>query len=394
MKSSSTPIRWSHVRLFRELFCGIRNDVYGVLRDDGAWMPVRRPFNNQAIVDHLRGHHMLSSYPLDWEGNTNWIGADFDGKLTDEGLNKAFDESYELANLLSDVGIHPICNLSRSSNGVHIRVVFERPIKAYIARSFMLQAILRCNIKSTMQGGSFDRLFPAQLSLYNNDPNSLGNALALPMNEKVIEQNGGTRLLHFCDDGFMPIERNDDAWHYIQQHKRCSSNDLLDVITHWKAMHHIRPPVFGDYDKEERKFSCQKGDLKREDIDIIAKHCMLFKKATMLPLSYMEWFAIGTVCAQFDSIGGLETFQLLSSYDKTTDSKGFPRYDRDKTAYQYEHLINYKPVRCSSLYRDGFICDYFGQDGQCNLFRSETSGRGPYSPAAIPFFADNLRDLH
>ncbi len=176
------------VSLFRSLFRG-REDVYAVRWDSektgkAGYSPSRRhrtssatedeflPLTDQVIRAHLQGQQTLGVYPLLTDETCWFVAVDFDKTTWCEDCAAFRKVGQEL-------GIDVALERSRSGNGAHAWVFFEKPLEARLARH-LATALLTRTMKTNYQLGldSYDRVFPSQDTLPKG---GFGNLIALPL---------------------------------------------------------------------------------------------------------------------------------------------------------------------------------------------------------------------
>lgn len=369
---------------FRRFFCG-RKDVYAFRVYGKGYRPRRTPefeLTDNMVIRHMCGEVMLGAYPLLPDGGCDWVAADFDGHN-----GNAFEHAYQLAEMFREYGVDPLCNTSQSGKGVHVRVIFADPIiegervrgeriKAWQARSFMNAFIEMCGLPTISQGGAFDRIFPTQDEL-PVDGHSIGNQIAMPLHLEAAEKRQGSMLL---DQQFKPIPLGEATWDAIELYDPLERVDFVDIAGETgKSAEILRPhPEQEEEDspRRRRKIRTNAGDM----LDMV-KNCDFFKHAYGSRLSYDEWIALAANLAAFDDQGGRDIFHSISKIDD--------RYDEVAAEQKYQNIYrSLRPTRCVRI-ADSWRCSYLGGDGQCNKFRSR-SGRGPKSPAAVPWFLDSM----
>jgi hypothetical protein len=114
------------------------------------------PVDEQLIVEHLQGRHVMGVYPL-LEDETCWfLAVDFDKRSWQEDVT-AFAETCRSARI-------PVAiERSRSGNGAHAWFFFAAPVSANIARRMGCYLITETmNRRHELSMGSYDRLFPNQ----------------------------------------------------------------------------------------------------------------------------------------------------------------------------------------------------------------------------------------
>ncbi len=118
-----------------------------------------RPFDADAVRDHLLGKHVMGVYPL-LENDTCWfLAADFDGESWRADV-RAFVATARRA------GLPVAIERSRSGNGAHVWFFFNAPVSAASARkmgSHLLTETMTRRHELSMR--SYDRLFPSQDTL-------------------------------------------------------------------------------------------------------------------------------------------------------------------------------------------------------------------------------------
>jgi hypothetical protein len=305
---------------------------------------------------------MLGAYPLSADGMTRWAAADFDGKQCD-----AIEEAHQLADLLVDCGTVPLCNKSQSGKGVHVRLVFNEPIEAWIARRFIACLVDHLGLERISEGGAYDRPFPTQDRL-PNDPRSVGNQIAMPLHKVAAEQRGGAMLL---DQDFKPVPLGDATWDFL---------DLYEPVSRWQIVKALRElgclmVLAGG---EEGSIGDDAPSGIKPDSNLLGpvmKMCEFFIYARTKPLSYYEWMALAANLAPFE--GGREAFQTISSQDVR-------RYDSVKCDQFFTQISEtfHGPIRCKSIADECWLCPNLGQDGRCTKFRFR-NGRGVAAPAAV-----------
>jgi hypothetical protein len=194
----STPEK--KIALFRSLFRG-REDVYAV-RWEGKggksgyspagvmdWRAIHaakpeerkrvarktrtlQPLTDSAIRDHLTGKQTIGVYPLLPDETCWFLAVDFDKKSW-------MSDAVAFASTCQRFQVPVSVERSRSGNGAHIWLFFDRPILAASARQLGC-ALLTRTMENRHQIGldSYDRLFPSQDTLPKGGS---GNLIALPL---------------------------------------------------------------------------------------------------------------------------------------------------------------------------------------------------------------------
>jgi superfamily II DNA or RNA helicase len=194
------------IQLFKSLFKG-RDDVFAIRWESGkksGYMPAYSydpylyrahkmrggtfqnypnktylPLSDKEIEKHLNGEQLIGIYPL-LTDNTSWfIAADFDDKNWQK-------ECINFLKVCSENNIPAYLERSRSGEGGHVWIFFDKPYPAVKSRKIFLSLLEKSGIFSIFdKSSSFDRLFP------NQDFHSgkgLGNLIALPLYKKSYDQ--------------------------------------------------------------------------------------------------------------------------------------------------------------------------------------------------------------
>jgi superfamily II DNA or RNA helicase len=137
------------------------------------------PLSNEQIAKHLNGEQLIGIYPL-LTDNTSWfIAADFDKE-------KWGEECRTFINICEEKGIPAYLERSRSGNGGHVWIFFEKPYPAIRSRKILISLLEQIGIFSVFdKSSSFDRLFPNQDFLSGK---GFGNLIALPLHKPSWEQ--------------------------------------------------------------------------------------------------------------------------------------------------------------------------------------------------------------
>ncbi|MCZ2076473.1 MAG: hypothetical protein LC130_15915 [Bryobacterales bacterium] len=215
------------IALFRSLFRG-REDVYAfrmrfkngdwgyvpasirdwkaVLSAEGALkrkidQKTRKllPLTDDVFRQHLEGKQTIGIYPLLLDETCWFLAVDFDKKSWQEDAS-AFLETCR------DLGVSAAIERSRSGNGGHVWIFFERAIPAATARK-LGSLILTRTMDRRLQLGmdSYDRFFPNQDTMPKG---GFGNLIALPL-QWIPRQNDNSV---FLDSDFRPYP---DQWSFL-----------------------------------------------------------------------------------------------------------------------------------------------------------------------------------
>jgi hypothetical protein len=376
--------------LFRRLFT-TRNDVFAFrtqIRGKPGYVPMWEQLTDRVLVRHMRGEIMIGSYTPMRDGTTPWVAADLDGKEAD-----AFEDAKELAHLLDECGVTPLCNTSQSGRGVHVRVIFDRPVEAWFARRFMLAFVDEAGLLNVRDGGSFDRCFPAADRLRDN-PKAIGNQIAAPLHMQRVQEKCGTMLL---DREFYRIPLGDATWDYLDLYEPVTKPQMLRAVSEIDYAEEFlmeeapgepkeTPQYEDEYDRGDHGEGGGGSRERKGTAEDVLRECELFSYARENPvLPYELWFAIAANLKQFGE-EGRHAFHEVSALDQTKDYRGQPRYDVQETNRKFDDALeNVTIYTCSRIADNVWRCPELGDDGQCNKFRNRR-GRGPKAPANIGYF--------
>nr|WP_208529876.1 hypothetical protein [Pedobacter alluvionis] len=136
------------------------------------------PLTNDQVQRHLEGRQLIGLYPL-LQDNSSWlIAADFD-------KNSWLDDCRSFIKLCADYKIPSYLERSRSGNGGHVWIFFDRAYTAFKSRSIVLALLEKSGVVSAFdKNSSFDRLFPNQDRLSGK---GFGNLIAMPFHKTAME---------------------------------------------------------------------------------------------------------------------------------------------------------------------------------------------------------------
>jgi hypothetical protein len=236
----STPE--TKIALFRSLFRG-REDIYAV-RWEGKngksgyspagvmdWYAINaaRPedrkkiarktrmlqrLTDDAIRNHLTGKLTIGIYPLIPDETCWFLAVDFDKKswMADAAAFAATCRRFQIPFAIER---------SRSGNGAHIWLFFDRAVLAANARQLGC-ALLTRTMENRHQLGldSYDRFIPSQDTLTKS---GFGNLIALPLQKRPRES--GNRV--FLDEAFQPYV---DQWRFLESVHRIPTDIMARMI--------------------------------------------------------------------------------------------------------------------------------------------------------------------
>ena len=237
----SNTITGEQIALFKSLFKG-REDVFAIRwekEEKSGYMPTYdvdwdayrthkvkggsfqnftqkayKKLTDDEILKHIQGEQLVGIYPL-LSDNTSWfITADFDEE------NWA-QESVRFLNLCIETGLPAYLERSRSGNGAHVWLFFERTYPAIKSRRIFISLLERIGIINPLDESScFDRLFPNQDYLSGK---GLGNLIALPLHGKSYE------LRNSCFIDHLTLEPIISQWDFLRTIERIPAERLDKV---------------------------------------------------------------------------------------------------------------------------------------------------------------------
>ena len=165
------------------------------------------PLTDYEIQKHLSGIQQIGVYPL-LQDNSSWfLVADFDKQNWKE-------EAVAFLNSCKERNIPAYLERSRSGNGGHIWIFFDRPYPAIRSRKIFISILEQSRAFSMFdKSSSFDRLFPNQDFLSGK---GLGNLIALPFFKHAME-NGNSCFVN--PETFEPYS---DQWQFLNKIERVS----------------------------------------------------------------------------------------------------------------------------------------------------------------------------
>ncbi|SEC84083.1 TOTE conflict system archaeo-eukaryotic primase domain-containing protein [Pseudomonas anguilliseptica] len=157
------------------------------------------PLNDQVLYKHLAGDIVIGVYPLLPDDSCYFLAVDFDEADWRADVT-AFAQSCR------ELGVPMALEISRSGNGAHAWIFFERNVPAHEAR-LLGSAIISHTCERTRQLtlGSHDRLFPNQDSMPKG---GFGNLIALPLQKRARALGGSV----FVDETLTPYP---DQWAFL-----------------------------------------------------------------------------------------------------------------------------------------------------------------------------------
>ena len=165
------------------------------------------PVDDQVVLDHLHGRHVIGAYPMLEDESCWFLAADFDENSWKEDVT-AFVATCH------DAGLPVAVERSRSGEGAHVWFFFATPVPATLARKMGCYLVTEAMARRHQLGmESYDRFFPSQDTMPRG---GFGNLIALPFQDGPRKQ--GNTL--FVDDEFVPHR---DQWAHLASLPRIAS---------------------------------------------------------------------------------------------------------------------------------------------------------------------------
>ena len=177
------------------------------------------PLNQEEIKKHLVGKHVLGLYPLTSDDTCYLLVMDFD--------KSTWKEDIAVVKRLCRKNMIPVyAERSRSGNGCHLWIFFDKEIKASVARQFGMTILdLAMGESNSIGFDSYDRLFPSQDFLQKD---GFGNLIALPLQREARMNHNSV----FIDDD---LETIDDQWQYLSQVSKINEEFITTFLAHHSA---------------------------------------------------------------------------------------------------------------------------------------------------------------
>lgn len=173
-----------------------------------------RQFTEAEIEKHLKGEHFIGIYPL-LKDNTSWfIATDFDEE-------NWVEQCRFFIKICHEKEIPAYLERSRSGNGGHVWIFFEKPYPAVKSRKIVISLLQLSGIFSVFdKSSSFDRLFPNQDMLSGK---GFGNLIALPFHKKAMESG------NCCFVDPETLEAFPDQYKFLNGIKRLTVHELEKI---------------------------------------------------------------------------------------------------------------------------------------------------------------------
>lgn len=170
-------------------------------------------FNHLAGKDQF-GRDVIGLYPICQDNTCYFLCTDFDDKNCEHGYK---NDVLAFVNVCNSWNVPCYIERSRSGNGAHVWIFFNKPITALKARklgnAILTEAMDR---EARLSFKSYDRFFPNQDALPEG---GLGNLVALPL-QGMARRKGNSV---FVDNKFNAYE---DQWTFLSQIHKFSEAEI------------------------------------------------------------------------------------------------------------------------------------------------------------------------
>jgi superfamily II DNA or RNA helicase len=172
------------------------------------------PLTDEVARNHLLGKCTIGIYPLLTDESCWLLAADFDKKTWQDDA-RAFLETCR------EMHVPAALERSRSGNGGHIWIFFDRPISAATARKLGCLILTRTMERRHQIGlDSYDRFFPNQDTMPKG---GFGNLIALPLQREPRAKGNSV----FLDENFQPYP---DQWQFLSTMTRISADRVETMV--------------------------------------------------------------------------------------------------------------------------------------------------------------------
>jgi len=172
------------------------------------------PLTLDAIRKHLTGKQTIGIYPF-LPDETRWfLAVDFDKKSW-------MADAVVFLETCRQFQVPAVVERSRSGNGAHVWMFFDRAVLAADARRLGCGLLTRTMERRHEIGlDSYDRLFPSQDTMPKG---GFGNLIALPLQRGPREQGNSV----FLNELFEPYG---DQWKFLESVQRIKTDALAALI--------------------------------------------------------------------------------------------------------------------------------------------------------------------
>lgn len=186
-----------------------------------------RPLTPQEILKHFKGDQHIGVYPL-LQDNTSWfLVADFDGATWEK-------DAVTFLQACAAKEVPAYLERSRSGNGGHVWIFFDRPYPAVKSRKLFLNLLETSGAFSAFdKSSSFDRVFPNQDF---HKGKGFGNLIALPLFGPAIKE-GNCSFIE--PESF---EAYENQWEFLESIERVGTTHLDTLLGSEEVMSDSQVP--------------------------------------------------------------------------------------------------------------------------------------------------------
>jgi hypothetical protein len=172
------------------------------------------PLTDEVIRNHLLGKCTVGIYPLLTDETCWLLAADFDKKTWQDDA-RAFLETCR------EMNVPAALERSRSGDGGHVWIFFDRSVSAATARKLGCLILTRTMERRHQIGlDSYDRFFPNQDT---TPKGGFGNLIALPLQREPRAKGNSV----FLDENFQPYL---DQWQFLSTMTRISADRVETIV--------------------------------------------------------------------------------------------------------------------------------------------------------------------
>ncbi|MCI0663454.1 MAG: DEAD/DEAH box helicase, partial [Acidobacteria bacterium] len=172
------------------------------------------PLTDEVIRHHLIGKCTVGIYPLLSDETCWFLAADFDKKTWQDDSRAFLETSCKM-------GVPAVLERSRSGNGGHIWIFFDRPVSAAVARKLGCIILTRTMERRHQIGlDSYDRFFPNQDTMPKG---GFGNLIALPLQREPRAKSNSV----FLDEN---LQTYPDQWQFLTTIRRFKAEEVEAIV--------------------------------------------------------------------------------------------------------------------------------------------------------------------
>jgi hypothetical protein len=323
-----------------------------------------RPVNQKDVYLHLRGEKPIGCYPLVPQveqdesviKNAAFLAAlDIDDHENGQPIpgKDARRDMLKLHETLRQAAIPHLVERSKSATGFHIWIILDKALRVSLLRAVILTAVRKSGIVDKGYPTSFDRMFPTQDELKNDQ--DLGNLILTPLCNRYMPKGGA--LFLDPDKGLEPYPMPKQKGLILDLAGQlengggplvCPVSRIEELAREWKI----------DETKKKRlrtKSAPMKlptpdapdEPLKPYGAQTCLDHCAFLQhcRNDSASLSEPRWMAMISNLCRF-SDGAALVHEL---------SQGYPAYSPSETDAKITHLaVSSGPVTCAVIQEEGF----------------------------------------